>query len=46
MPNDEPGCDDMAIQDCVCGIDPFCCEVAWDATCVFEVEGEGCGSCQ
>lgn len=28
----------------VCGIDPYCCETAWDATCVDEA-GQYCGEC-
>ena len=28
------GCDATAVQDCVCEIDSFCCDTAWDATCV------------
>lgn len=27
------GCDDPACQAAVCGVDSFCCEVAWDAIC-------------
>jgi hypothetical protein len=32
----EAGCDDQACEDTVCGIDPFCCDVAWDGICVAE----------
>jgi hypothetical protein len=38
-----PDCDDCVAQ--ICAIDPFCCETAWDALCVSEVEsicGETC----
>lgn len=38
-------CSDAAVAACVCGVDPYCCEVAWDAQCVAEVESLGCGSC-
>ena len=38
-----PGCADPPIETCVCGFDPYCCEVAWDAICVAEVGVLGCG---
>ncbi len=41
----ESGCDSASIEACVCLIDPYCCEVAWDRTCVDEVTSEGCGIC-
>jgi hypothetical protein len=28
------GCDAPVVEDCVCGLDPFCCETEWDAQCV------------
>ncbi|HWB81004.1 MAG TPA: hypothetical protein VG755_38840 [Nannocystaceae bacterium] len=31
-----PGCDDMAVQDCVCAFDDFCCTDSWDDLCVQE----------
>lgn len=37
-----PGCDNDAGEDCVCAIDPFCCQVQWDALCVQQYE-QGCG---
>jgi hypothetical protein len=40
-----PGCDDQAIADCVCFIDDYCCNTAWDATCAIFVELFLCGSC-
>ncbi|MCK4658074.1 MAG: SUMF1/EgtB/PvdO family nonheme iron enzyme [Phycisphaerae bacterium] len=40
------GCSNPAIQDCVCDIDPYCCEVEWDRTCVLEVTIEGCWNCR
>jgi hypothetical protein len=40
-----PGCDDAKVRDCVCVVDPYCCEVEWDALCVQEVEAFGCGAC-
>ena len=30
------GCEDAACSDAVCGVDPFCCAVAWDAQCASE----------
>jgi hypothetical protein len=30
----EEGCDDEACCELVCGLDPFCCDGAWDASCV------------
>lgn len=44
-PNDGPcceqvefgaGCSDAMVTECVCGIDPYCCEMAWDNYCVAE----------
>lgn len=32
----DPTCSDCAAN--VCAVDPFCCETAWDATCVSEAE--------
>jgi hypothetical protein len=40
-----PGCGDPSIESCVCEQDDYCCSTAWDAICVNEVEGLGCGSC-
>lgn len=42
-----PGCFDQGVQDCVCGYDDFCCDSAWDATCVefaSACTNDGCGS--
>jgi hypothetical protein len=39
------GCEDPAVQDCVCLQDPYCCSTAWDSTCVLEVGELGCGYC-
>lgn len=33
QPDKTPGCDDPACCAAVCGSDPFCCEVEWDALC-------------
>ncbi len=39
------GCDDPDVASCVCGVDPFCCNVGWDALCTREVNSLGCGMC-
>ncbi len=41
----DPGCNDPAIEACVCAQDPYCCDTAWDEQCVAEVDSFGCGSC-
>lgn len=33
-----PGCQDFSCQSCVCNLDPFCCDVAWDGICVGEAQ--------
>ena len=38
-----PGANDPVIEECVCLLDPYCCEVAWDGICVGEAEND-CGS--
>ena len=40
-----PGCNVDAIEQCVCAQDDYCCDTAWDATCVGEVESFGCAAC-
>ncbi|MCX4243568.1 hypothetical protein [Paraliomyxa miuraensis] len=44
-PNGSPGCDDAAIEACVCGQDAYCCDTEWDGVCVNEVDSFGCGTC-
>jgi hypothetical protein len=39
------GCPDATVEACVCAVDDYCCNVAWDLTCVGEVESLSCGSC-
>ncbi len=41
------GCDDPTCEACVCAIDSFCCDVAWDGLCadIAGPSGECCGSC-
>ncbi|MBK7826811.1 hypothetical protein [Nannocystis sp.] len=40
-----PGCPSPQIEDCVCVVDAFCCESAWDDICVGEVDSLGCAMC-
>jgi hypothetical protein len=39
------GCDDPTCQDCVCGVDSFCCDSAWDSICADEAAGVCAESC-
>jgi hypothetical protein len=41
--NGTPGCEDEACCNAVCTIDPFCCEVEWDAECVSDA-ADACDS--
>ena len=41
----EPGCEVRSVQDCVCEVDPVCCNELWDAACTVEVMALGCGLC-
>ena len=40
-PAKEPGCEDKALETCVCDIDPFCCGMdkkgvgVWDDMCIL-----------
>jgi len=43
--HDGPGCNDAAIQACVCEQDPTCCSGSWNQFCVNEIKQFGCGSC-
>ena len=38
-----PGCNDAAVQDCVCKQDPRCCSEKWNDVCVALVNGLSCG---
>ena len=41
---EEPGCGGCPCQQCVCEMDGFCCDTAWDDLCVEEcIECGGCG---
>ena len=45
-PHGSTGCADLAITQCVCGVDEYCCSTAWDELCVSEA-GADCGAgCQ
>jgi hypothetical protein len=43
--NGSPGCDDAAVEACVCVADAFCCNSEWDQLCVDQVDSLMCGSC-
>jgi hypothetical protein len=34
VPHGTPGCSDEACCEAACGLDPFCCDIAWDMACV------------
>ena len=38
-PSELPGCIDPACAATVCAVDPFCCDVSWDPTCVGAANG-------
>ncbi|MBK6916617.1 MAG: hypothetical protein IPH07_04365 [Deltaproteobacteria bacterium] len=38
------GCDDAAVEACVCAADSFCCETEWDAMCVAKVGTQLCAA--
>lgn len=33
------------VESCVCALDSYCCNNAWDSLCVSEVDTFGCGTC-
>lgn len=39
------GCGNVAVNECVGAVDPYCNNVAWDSHCVSEVTSLGCGTC-
>lgn len=45
LPHEGVGCADPTLARCVCGSDPFCCDVAWDQVCVDAIADNGCGDC-
>ena len=42
--NGSRACDDATCCDTTCAVDPFCCDVIWDATCAAEAKGLCTGS--
>lgn len=40
------GCKDPRTSDCVCAIDPYCCEEEWDALCVDVAASAQCDACE
>ncbi len=40
-----PGCDEPEVEQCVCDIEPFCCDNQWSAACTAVLEVHGCGEC-
>jgi len=44
-PTDAPGCADAVIESCVCDLDPYCCDEAWDDACVNTAQTSGCSPC-
>jgi len=42
--NQTPGCEDAAVQECVCGMDDFCCSTEWDDMCAATA-AEECDAC-
>ena len=42
-----PGCEGCACESCVCAADSFCCDTAWDASCVTlcALDCVGCSTC-
>ena len=42
--SETPGCADKELEACVCGLDDFCCNMAWDIYCV-EAAAECGGGC-
>ena len=39
-----PGCEGCTCQECVCNMDPYCCDTQWDNICVDECQID-CGGC-
>ena len=44
-PHYSPGCDDAAVQGCVCAFDDYCCNQAWDQQCVGEAQQHCMAAC-
>jgi hypothetical protein len=46
VPRPQPGCpENQPCEDCVCGLDDFCCDEMWDLSCVQNALGSCAGSC-
>ena len=45
MPGMGPGCNDLAVQSCVCEAAPSCCTDVWSDACAALVEPLGCSTC-
>jgi hypothetical protein len=43
QPHDNPSCNDLVCCTAVCDIDPYCCDVVWDAVCA-QVARDTCNS--
>jgi hypothetical protein len=43
-PKETPGCAGCSCEKCVCAMDPYCCQYAWDDLCVDECKNQ-CGGC-
>jgi hypothetical protein len=41
-PKQTPGCEVAEVVECVCAMDPYCCQTAWDGICVNEAQ-QDCG---
>jgi hypothetical protein len=41
----DTGCDTPICTDCVCDLDPTCCDEAWDETCELAAESDCLGDC-
>lgn len=44
-PHYSAGCDDAAVQGCVCAFDDYCCSQAWDDLCVSEAQQQCMAAC-
>ena len=40
-----PGCESAFVQDCVCGLDPYCCDNFWDSLCVQQAVNDCQAQC-
>jgi hypothetical protein len=43
--SDKPFCSVVSVQDCVCGIDDFCCSTSFDDLCVVEAASSCAAAC-